>query len=315
MSGSHEGASRITILAPNIIREARLPKRVMKRARFAALPETEETALLARVFGVDAPALPAAPLHYLGMTGRDPEGYCLFAYPVHLHARREHLVLMTGTEFELDEEEALAIIETLREYYPHWRLERTGDAMWFIITDETPDIETTPLHTALGEDINQHLPRGGDAMEWLKIMNELQMILFDTRVNREREAAGQPPVNSLWFWGGGRLPDIRVRRWRHLATDNPVALGIGRRAGMETRWLDRAPATEGNSAITAGDTLWICSDAGSQTRGEPVLSDAQWQALQEALRRGDIEQLVLVDPGYGELTIEPRHARSWLPWR
>lgn len=307
--------SRITILAPRVVSDARLPRRVRKRARFRALPATDDTGLLAHVFGIAAPGLPAAPLHYLGMTGSDPEGYCLFAYPVHLHARREQLILMSGADFELGEAEAAALMESLREYYPQWRLERTGDGMWFILTDETPDIETTPLNAVLGEDINDHLPRGGDAMEWLKIMNELQMILFNTSVNQEREATGRPPLNSLWFWGGGRLPDIRVPGWRRLATDNPVALGVGRRAGMETRWLEQAPAAEGASAITGADTLWIYSGAGSVAAGEPVVSGVQWQALLDALRRGDVDRLVLVEPGHGELTIEARDTRSWLPWR
>lgn len=309
--------SRITILAPGVVSRCPLPKRWRKRGRFRALPPLAETELLARAFGIDAAGLAAAPLHYLGMTGTDPQGYCLFAYPVYLHARREHLVLMTGEEFELSEAEATAILDTLREHYPHWHLERTGDAMWFIITDEDPDIETSPLHEALGEDINEHLPRGADAMAWTTIMNELQMILFDTEVNREREAAGRPPVNSLWFWGGGRLPEVEVRGWRRLVSNDPVALGIGRRAGLDTRRLAGAPAAaDAGVEITEADTLWICSTAGGAADDDgAVVGERQWQALGEALRAGDLDELVLIEPGHGELRITSRDTRSWLPWR
>lgn len=304
--------AQIAILAPGVVRESPLPKRWKKRGRFRELQGLDEGELLAHAFGIDDTRLATAPLHYLGMTGSDPGGYCLFAYPVHLHARREQLILMTGEEFELSDAEATDIIASLREYYPHWRLERTDDAMWFIITDETPDIETTPLQAVLGEDINDHLPRGGDAMEWTRILNELQMILFNTRVNLERETAGRPPVNSLWFWGGGRLPDIHVPRWRRLVTNDPVAMGIGRRAGMETRWLERPPGDE--AVVTEGDTLWVHAGPGASEDG-PVVPARHWDALREALKRGDIERLVLIDPGHGELTIEARHTRSWLPWR
>jgi len=308
--------SQIAILAPNIVRESPLPKRWKKHGYFRELPALDETELLARVFGIDASVLAAAPLHYLAMTGEEPQGYCLFAYPVYLHARREQLVLMTGEEFELSDEEAAVLIEALLEYFPHWRLERTGDAMWFIITRDTPDLETTPLQTVLGEDINDHLPRGGDAREWLKIMNELQMILFDSPVNRAREAAGRPPVNSLWFWGGGRLPDIKVERWQRVATNDPVALGIGRRAGLAAQWLKEAPAApDAGMEITEPGTLWIHSGAGKGGEGQPAISDTQWEALGAALRDGALERLVLIEPGHGELTIEARHTRSWLPWR
>ncbi|HSH42858.1 MAG TPA: hypothetical protein VK973_12110, partial [Arenicellales bacterium] len=296
-------------LAPNAVREARLPRRWLKRGRFRGLAAMEETALLAHAFGIDPSALAAAPLHYLGMTGSDPQGYCLFAWPVYLHARREQLVLMTGEEFEPDEQEAEEILVLLGEYYPHWRLERTADGMWFIITDETPDLQTTPLETVLGENINDHLPRGADAMHWLRAMNELQMILFDSEVNRRREAEGRPPVNSLWFWGGGRLPDVRVEQGRRLVTNDPVALGVGRRAGMETRWLDDAPE---DADISEPGTLWVQA-GGGQRASAPAAK--QWDALAEAMRRGDIERLVLIDPGHGELVIESRHTRSWLPWR
>ncbi len=306
------GNARIGILAPGVVRESPLPRRWRRRGVFRELPELDEAALLARAFGVDESDFALAPLHYLGMTGRDPDGYCLFAYPVHLHARREQLILMTGGEFELSEDEASDLIALLQEYYPQWRFERTGDGMWFVITGETPDIETTALRTVLGEDINDHLPRGADAMAWLSTMNELQMILFDSKTNREREAAGRPPVNSLWFWGGGRLPEIRVEGWRRVATNDPVALALGRRAGMATAWLGEPPDAEPD--FGEAGTLWVYAGAGAD-EGGGFPSGAHWDALGRALHRGDIDRLQLIDPGHGELTIESRHTRSWLPWR
>lgn len=306
----------VTVLAPNAVRASPLPKRWHKRGRFRELPELGETQLLANAFGIDHSGLAAAPLHYLGMTGHDPAGFCLFAWPVYLHARREQLILMTGEEFELSEREATEIIDLLGEYFPEWRLERTRDAMWFVITDQHPDIETTPLQSVLGEDINDHLPRGRDAMEWVKVLNELQMILFDSKTNRDREAAGQPPVNSLWLWGGGRLVDIRTPAWRRLVTNDPVALGIGRQAGLETRWLNQAaPEPDEQADIAEPGTLWVYTGAGGAQEGDSPVPRAQWTALGEALRRGDIDSLTLIEPGHGELAIDTAHTRSWLPWR
>lgn len=308
--------SEIAILAPNVVRSSPLPRRWKKRGAFRELGELDESGLLARALGIDARNIAAAPLHYLGMTGNAPDGYCLFAFPVYLHARREQLVLMTGEDFELSEAESRSVMAALEEYFPHWRIERTRDAMWFILVDQDPDLATTPLQAVLGEDINEHLPRGGDAMEWVKALNEVQMILFDSEVNRKREAAGRPPVNSLWFWGGGRLPDIHIARWRQVVTNNPVAFGAARRAGIASRWLEEGLtdlSSEGPAVAEAG-TLWVYSRPGGGGGESSALSTSQWDALREALTRRDIDRLVLIEPGHGELTISGRR-RSWWPWR
>jgi hypothetical protein len=41
---------------------------------------------------------------------------------------------------------------------------------------------------------------------WRQAINEAQILLHAHPLNKAREAAGQAVVNSLWPWGGGRLP-------------------------------------------------------------------------------------------------------------
>lgn len=310
-------ASEIGILAPDVIQGSALPRRLRRRGRFTRLAARQGTELLAYALGVAPEELAAAPLHYLGMTGADPAGYCLFAYPVHLHARREQLILMTGEELDVTESEAVSLIETLQAYYPEWRFERTRDGMWFLIVDETPDLVTTPLDRVLGENINEHLPRGADAMRWLSVMNEMQMILFDTPVNEQREAAGRPVLNSLWLWGGGRLPAPGTPRWRRVVTNDPVTLGAARRAGIEARWLE-GPLADENVAdpeLTTAGTLWVCGRTAPGDATEPVVTPRQWQVLQDALRRRRIDALTLIEPGHGELRIDAGKMKWWRPWR
>jgi len=267
--------------------------------------------MLARVFGVEDATLPAAPLHYLGMSGRKPAGYCMFAYPVHLHPRRDQLILMAGPDFEPREDESERLIADLEAQFEAFRIERTSDGMWFLLLDQDPKLETTPLDEVLGENINDHLPRGGDAMDWHKIMNELQMVLFVSEVNQRREAAGEPTLNSLWFWGGGHVPEIPPSRWARLVSNDPVALGMGRRAELEVLSADSRPeAVE----LAVPGTLWVHAGEAREDQGR-VPSQRQWKALRDALQKAEIGSLLLMEPGYGELRIEARGSGSWWPWR
>src|SRR6266516_108636 len=58
------------------------------------------------------------------------------------------------------------------------------------------------------------------------------MVLHSHAVNEAREARGEPAVNSVWFWGGGRVPRVATERWHSVSADEPLALGLARAAAM-----------------------------------------------------------------------------------
>ncbi len=65
-----------------------------------------------------------------------------------------------------------------------------------------------PPEDVLGDNLEPHLPAGDIGKRWRRLLNEAQVILHNHPLNAARVARGQPPVNSLWFWGGGVLPDF-----------------------------------------------------------------------------------------------------------
>ncbi len=79
---------------------------------------------------------------------------------------------------------------------------------------------THPLD-GLGEDLLGHLPEGPEGRRWRSLLNEAQILLHNHPRNSERIAAGLPPVNSLWFWGGGVLPDAVVSAFGTVVSDDP----------------------------------------------------------------------------------------------
>src|SRR4051812_46074377 len=59
----------------------------------------------------------------------------------------------------------------------------------------------------LGADLLPFLPSGDNQRQWHHLLNEAQVILHNHPLNAQRAARGQVAVNSVWFWGAGKLPD------------------------------------------------------------------------------------------------------------
>lgn len=75
---------------------------------------------------------------------------------------------------------------------------------------ENLDVNTVPLSIAQKDGLRATLPRGSSAAALQLLSTELQMLLFDAPFNQHRIAAGLPPVNGLWFWGAGVLPELKT---------------------------------------------------------------------------------------------------------
>lgn len=84
----------------------------------------------------------------------------------------------------------------------------------------------------LGDEIHDRLPQGDPGRRWRQLLNEAQILLHNHPVNARRQEQGLPAVNSLWFWGGGVLPDRVVVDSGQVFT-REVGLGaLAARAGL-----------------------------------------------------------------------------------
>jgi hypothetical protein len=86
---------------------------------------------------------------------------------------------------------------------------------------------------ALGDDVFEHdMARANrdapEARRWRVLSSEAQVMLHNHPRNAERIAAGKPPVNSLWFWGGGLLPDGIASDSPTLYSDDVLLHGVAR---------------------------------------------------------------------------------------
>lgn len=97
---------------------------------------------------------------------------------------------------------------------------------------------------ALGADVFEFLPAdaGGDpavARRWRGLLNDAQVVLHNHPWNARRSAAGQPPINALWCWGAGVLPDHVRSAYGCVASDDEVLRAFAAATGCEM--LDLLP--------------------------------------------------------------------------
>lgn len=165
----------------------------------------------------------------MGVIDRD---WWIRADPVHLEPGRDSLVLRAGLDLNPDEAGQLAaeLNESLSQ--DGWLLKAPHPHRWYLKPPAAASIRTTPLAAVLGRDVHPHLPQGTDYKAWHTRLNEIQILLHTSPVNAAREARGKLPANSVWFWGGGRLPRTGALHWAQIWGDTPLAQGLARIAGL-----------------------------------------------------------------------------------
>ncbi|NUS60983.1 MAG: phosphoglycerate mutase [Lysobacter sp.] len=119
-------------------------------------------------------------------------------------------LLACGDALRLDQAEADAFVSVLRPLFGDsgMPIDAPRPARWYLrLPREAKLPSMASPEEALGADLFDHLPEGPEGRRWRALLSEAQVALHQHPLNAERAAAGKPPVNSLWFWGGGVLPD------------------------------------------------------------------------------------------------------------
>jgi hypothetical protein len=304
-------------------------ERVFARGRRTAQPAATLEAWLAQRYDpAAADEFPYAPYSALG-DGLDPAAEAwLRADPCHLRLGTDQLVLADAATFDIDAAEADALVAALNAHFAPDGLTflAARPDRWYVRLENVPAMTATPLAAARGRSIDPLLPRGADGRTWHARLNEVQMVLHTHPVNEARESRGAPPVNSVWPWGSGRLPDSAPRRpFARVRTADPLATGLAMASGAATyapapnarAWLAEAPS-EGVEAIII-DALRVPAAWGDayewRTRLESI--ERHWIApLLDALREGRIGMLTLHAIGAGgSLQVETTRQDLRYFWR
>jgi hypothetical protein len=247
------------------------------------------------------------------------DAYWLRADPVHLRVMRDRIVLADADALSLSRQEADALATVIGQHFgADLSPLPLHPQRWYLRFPHAPRLATTPLSVAAGRDIDPLLPQGDDAMRFRAELNELQMLLHEHPVNQARETRGELPVNSLWLWGGGRLP-VACTTPVPLYAENAEAQAVGAfcnaRAQAPPAHLDaRLLESEG---IILLDVLTLAGQMGDAYGWREALRELEqdwFVPLLGTLRKIGPRGLRLMDPVSGKV-LHLHRRDAWKVWR
>jgi hypothetical protein len=234
----------------------------MSRSRVQANSCHGLDATLGRLFGINVAAdreIPAAALTWLADSGQPAEYWLMRADPVHLRADQSCLRLFDSHSFTITREEADALVVAFNDYFREtgWKLVAPLPQRWYLSLPQPPSLLMLSPDRVAGQDIDPCLPRGADAARWHALLNEIQMLFHTHPVNTAREQRGAPPINSIWPWGGGRLPGQLQPRVARLLSGHPLATGLAKHTSIPCNDM---PAAVGELLAGTGEGCTLLVD-------------------------------------------------------
>ena len=258
--------------------------------------------------------VPLAPVLLLGQSNQavNPNEVIACLQPVHLHATRDHLILMGQSQIDLTEKESFQL---LKEALPFIEEDFQSAVLyqnrhyWFIPAGSFASLESYSVDQAHGRNIDWWMPRDtkdeGIAKRWRKLQNEIQMLWHIGSVNEERGLRGMPSINSIWICGIGKLNDVQapvsLKQSQRLIGPHPMLAGLAKLFSFphEITLLDKD---------LAGTFAWL---------DQPQHA---WLQLSEALLDKQLDEVVIIDFPKGKvrertITTKDLFKKSWAFWK
>jgi len=214
-----------------------------------------ESARLARHFDLLPRGWPAAALTRLLDAGEDDarHGAWLRADPAHIRPDINGARLLgIGANLGMEQADVDALLPALRPLFGDagFQLDAPHPSRWYLRLPREAKLPAfASPDEALGDDVFDHLPSGNEARRWRALESEVQITLHNHPHNTARLAAGKVPVNALWFWGGGMLPDAVSAAVPNVYSDDLAVLGAARLGGLQGKPLSAFQMSAGDALV------------------------------------------------------------------
>lgn len=214
-------------------------------------------------------------------------------------------LLATGAALSITTQDVEAFLPALRPLFGDsgFLFDAPHPSRWYLrLPRESRLPEFAAPADALGEDVFDHTPDGLEARRWRSLLSEAQVVLHNHPHNAARAEAGLVSVNSLWFWGGGVLPDGATSDCLTVVSDDSVLHGL---AGVGT--FKAMPFADFSSFDAITDDTLIDLRA---VRDQKVLLERWLQPAFVAAMRGQVN----FDLADGRM-FQLQPSQRWRFWR
>lgn len=258
--------------------------------------------------------VPIAPILLLGQSSLslDPNLEIACLQPVHLHATRDHLILMGQNQIGLTETESANLLKTalpLLEEDFEYQLLFHNQYYWFMPAGPFAKLASYSVDQAHGRNIDWWMPHDtheqGIAKRWRKLQNEIQMIWHIDPVNEERQERGLPSINSIWISGIGSLNDVQmpqvITQAKQIYGYHPLLSGLAKFCGIPF-------STAASIENLDGAFAWVSNP------------ELLWPQLTDQLINKRLDEVLIIDFPAGRLrervfTSRDIQKRSWIFWK
>lgn len=274
--------------------------------------------LLFELFGLDTDPdmdVPVAAVTRLLDLGVVDKGWWMRADPVHLVAGQQGLIMLANNELDLNAVEAEALVEeiTVAMADEGWTLKVPNPHRWYLKPAEIPRITTTPLDVVMGRDVQAYLPGGEHGKTWHTRLNEIQILLHTSQINLERETAGKLSANSVWFWGGGSLPQLKDSSWTGVWSDDVVALALARLSDTPHHKFPDQPETWSAEATDGNHLLVVEWERFTRSADELDRKWGEW--LISSLKDSGVDSVTIYLGPETQVVIRPGDIKKRWSWR
>ena len=203
-------------------------------------------ALLAAVFGLGGDADACCPIAALSRQmdmGDAGDQIWLRADPVHVRAALAEATLLhhsgppPGLHLSDDEAQSLLAVVNAALVQESLTLEASHAGRWYLRLAAIPDARFVSPYELAGGSLRDRLPSGPEGARWRRVLTETQTALFECPTNNARERVAAPVINSLWFFGPGRLPAPLRKVFAGVCGNHELAQALACHAGSPARAL------------------------------------------------------------------------------
>ena len=251
--------------------------------------------------------------------------HAVIADPVSLVPGRDEATLLPPETLALSDTEAREFVAAAASLLADeaLTLERGASGRWYLSGLDADVLAAPPTHFVAHREAGAWLPPGAAARRWRRLTAELEMLWHAHPRNAERRARGLAPLNGVWFWGGAVPPaPPTAPPSLTLATRDPLALALGRHAGVGTRELGPTARLDALLAASAPTTLvivdlaaheaWLARDAARLAEAVEAIAERWLRPGLRALGDGRAASLVVESGDAHRTRIEARPSRGWL---